>query len=47
MWNLRNKTSDTKEKRDKRRNRLLPIENKLRVSRREVGGWMGDTGNGD
>ena len=49
MWNLRNKTNKQREKkkRDKSRNRLLTIENKLMVTRGEVGGGMGETGDGD
>ena len=35
MWNLRNKTKQMK-KRGKPRNRLLTIEKKLMVARREV-----------
>ena len=45
MWNLRNKTNKQREKkrekRDKSGNRLLTIENKLMVTRGEVGGgWV-------
>ena len=45
MWNLRNKTNKQREKkrekRDKSGNRLLTIENKLMVTRAEVGeGWV-------
>ena len=44
MWNLRNKTNEQKgETREKARNRLLTIDNKLMVTRRE----MGETGDGD
>ena len=32
---------------DKPRNRLLTIENKLMVTREEVGGGMGEIGDGD
>ena len=46
MWNLRNKTNEQREKKerekDKPGNRLLTIENKLMVTRGEVGG--GQTG---
>ena len=38
MWNLRNKTNEHRgKKRGKLRNRLLTIENKLRVTGGEVG----------
>ena len=48
MWNLRNKTNEQREKeRGKPRNRLLTIENKLMVTRGEVGGGMGEIGDGD
>ena len=49
MWNLRNKTNvrGGKEKRGKPRNRLLTIENKLLVTRKEVGGGMCEIGDGD
>ena len=44
MWNLRNKTNEQRKKereRDKARNRLLPIENKLMATRGEWGGgWV-------
>ena len=36
-----------KRERDKPRNRLLTIENKLMVTRGEVGGGMGEIGDGD
>ena len=36
-----------KDKQDKPKNRLLTIENKLVVARREVGGRMGEIGEGD
>ena len=42
MWNLRNKTIEQRKKRerDKPRNRLLIMENKLKVAGWEVGrGW--------
>ena len=36
------------EKRDKRKNKFLTIENKLMVTRGEVGGWgMGEIDEGD
>ena len=35
------------EKRDKRKNRSLTTENKLMVTRREVGGRMGEIDEGD
>ena len=44
MWDLRNKTNKhggVEEKRGKPRNRLSTIENKLIVTRGEVGGRMG------
>ena len=50
MWNLRNKTNEQREKKregGKPRNRLLTIENKLRVTRGKVGGGMGETGDGN
>ena len=49
MRNLRNKTNEQRKKRerDKPRNRLLTIENKLMVTRGEVGRGMGVTGDGD
>lgn len=42
MWNLRNKTNEQRKKeRDKPRNRLPIIENKLMVAGGEVGrGWV-------
>ena len=44
MWYLRNKTNEQRRKerdRDKPRNRLSTIENKLMVTRGEVvGGWV-------
>ena len=46
MWNLRDKTKEQR-KRDKPRNRFLTIENKLMVTRGEVGGEMGEIGDGD
>ena len=50
MWNLRNKTNKQREKkrekRDKSGNRLLTIENKLMVTRGEVGGGTSQTGDG-
>ena len=48
MWNLRTKTNEQrKRKRDKARNRLLTLENKLMVTRRQVGRGMGIIGEGD
>ena len=41
MWNLRNKTH---EQPGKPRNRPLSIENQSMVTRREVGGGMGELG---
>ena len=43
MWNLRNKTDENwcvGEKRGKPENKLLTIENKLRVTGGEVEGWL-------
>ena len=48
MWNLRSKTNDQRKKTpDKPKNRLFTTENKLMVSRIEVGGEMGEIGEGD
>ena len=51
MWNLRNKTNEQKGKkereREKPRNRPLTVENKLMVTRGEVGGGTGEIGDGD
>ena len=48
MWNLRNKTSEQKwGKRHRPRNILLTTENKLMVTRGEVGGRMSEIGDGD
>ena len=50
MQNLRNKTNEQREKereRHKPRNRPLTIENKLMATRGEVGGEMGEIGDGD
>ena len=50
MWNLRSKQISKGEKKsetDKLRNRLLTIENKLMVTRREVGEGMGQIYDGD
>ena len=56
MWNLRNKTNEQKEKkrdrdRNKSRKRILTIENKVMVTRRQVYGVMdevmGKTGFGE
>ena len=50
MWNLRNKANGQREKqceRDKARNSLLIIENKLMAIRGEVGSRMGEIGDGD
>ena len=44
MWNLRNKI---KKKKETPKNRLLPIENKLMVTREEVNEGMGETGKGN
>ena len=44
IWNLRNKTDEHRKNRGKPRNRLLTIENKLRVAGGEVGGGDGVTG---
>ena len=41
MWNLRNKANEQEEKRSEPKNRLLTIENKLMVTRGEMGGRMG------
>ena len=45
MWNLMNKTK--KEKRDKPKTRLLNMKNNLVTARGEVGGWIGEIGEGD
>ena len=42
MWNLRNKRNIRRKKRDKAKNRLLIIENKLMITRGEVGEGMGE-----
>ena len=51
MWNLRNKTNKQRgkerERESKPRNRLLTTENTLKVSIEEVGGGMGEVGDGD
>ena len=50
MWNLINKTSEHRAKmreRDKSRNKLLTIGNKLMVTIMEVGGGMDYTGDTD
>ena len=49
MWSLWNRTNKQKgkKKKDKSRNRLLAIENKLMVTRGEVGGGMGEIDDGD
>ena len=48
IWNLRNKTNEqTKEQRDKQRNRLLNTENKLVLDREEVDGEMSETAKGN
>ena len=48
MWKLRNQTSKRKKKkRDKPRIRLLTIENKLMVTRGEVGRVLREIGDGD
>ena len=49
MGNLRNKTNEQRKKRerDKPRNRLLTLENKLMVTRGEIGWGESQTGNGD
>ena len=50
VWNLRNKINKQRGKReggrDKPRNRPLTTENKLMVTRGEVGGRMGEIGDG-
>ena len=46
MWILRNKTNEQREESDKPRNRLLTIENKLMATRGEMGGGIGETGDG-
>jgi len=46
MWNLRNKPKQNKNK-EKPKNRLLTIGNKLMVIRGEVGGEMGEIVEGD
>jgi len=48
MWNLRNKTDEHRGKeRGKPRNRLVTVESKLIVTIGEVGGRMGEIGDGD
>jgi len=50
MWNLRNKTNEQEKKERKRvtnQNRLLTIKNTPIVTRREMGGEMCETGQGD
>ena len=50
MWILRNKTvSKEKKNRERKTNQetLLITENKLRATREEVGGGMGEIGEGD
>ena len=52
MRNLRNKTNEQRKKkreqeRDKPRNRLFTIENKLMVNRGEMGRIMAEIGDGD
>ena len=48
IWNLRNKwAKEKKEDRDKPRNRLLTIENKLMVTRGKVSRGRGETVEGD
>jgi len=47
MWNLRNKTNEQRKKREKPRNRLLTIENKLVVIREKGGKGMGEIDHGD
>ena len=48
MWNLRNRTNEQRRKkeRDKPRKRFLTLENKVMVTRGEVGGGMGEIGDG-
>ena len=55
MWNLRNKTNEQREKKQKQnktkmrgkpRKRLLTIKNKLMVTRGQVGREMGEMGDG-
>ena len=52
MWYLRNKTDEPRgakreRVRGKPRNRLLTLDNKLLVTRGEVGGGMRERGDGD
>ena len=48
MWNLRNEKSEQRKKKQREtRNKLLTIGNKLMVTRREVGGGMGEIGDVD
>ena len=48
IWNLRNKTGKySGGNRGKPRNRLLTMENKLMVTRGQVGRLMGEIGDGD
>ena len=50
MWNLRCKTNKERKNKDRKKDkpmkRLLNIENKLMVIRREVGGGVGDRSDG-
>ena len=46
-WNLKNKANEGEKKRKKQKNRLLAIENKKMVTRGEVSGRTGETGEGD
>jgi len=46
IWNLRNRTHEQRGKKGNPRNRLLTIENKLVVTRGEMGRGMGEVGDG-
>ena len=47
MWNLKNKTSEHRKKRERPRNRHLTTETKLMVATGKVGGGMCEIGDGD
>ena len=47
MWNLRNKTKGQRKRETNQANRLLTIDSKQMVTRGEVGGGLGETGDGD
>ena len=47
MWNLRNTTNDHGEVKEREANQETDSGNKLMVTRGEVDGLMGETGDGD